>query len=65
MKRTALIIGGGPAGLTVALELLRRTDIKPIVLEPPMASAASRARSITAAIASTSADIASFPSPIA
>lgn len=32
-KRTALIIGGGPAGLTFALELLRRTDIKPVVFE--------------------------------
>ena len=32
-KRTAVIIGAGPAGLTAALELLRRTDIKPIVLE--------------------------------
>src|SRR3954471_1406629 len=31
--RTALIIGAGPAGLTAAYELLRRTDIKPIVLE--------------------------------
>jgi protoporphyrinogen oxidase len=31
--RTAIIIGGGPAGLTAAFELLDRTDIKPIVIE--------------------------------
>lgn len=31
--KTALIIGAGPAGLTAALELLRRTDIKPIIFE--------------------------------
>ena len=32
-KKKALIIGGGPAGLTAALEFLRRTDIQPLVLE--------------------------------
>jgi protoporphyrinogen oxidase len=32
-KKTAIITGAGPAGLTAALELLRRTDIIPIVLE--------------------------------
>jgi protoporphyrinogen oxidase len=31
--RKAVIIGAGPAGLTAAIELLRRTDIRPIVLE--------------------------------
>ena len=33
MVKTAVIVGAGPAGLTAALELLRRTDITPIVLE--------------------------------
>lgn len=32
-KKTAIIIGAGPAGLTAALELLKRTNIKPIILE--------------------------------
>ena len=33
MQRQAIIIGAGPAGLTAALEMLRRSDIKPIILE--------------------------------
>lgn len=33
MGRTAVIIGAGPAGLTAALEFLRRSDITPILLE--------------------------------
>jgi protoporphyrinogen oxidase len=32
-QRVAIIIGAGPAGLTAAYELLKRTDVKPIVLE--------------------------------
>ena len=32
-RRTAVIIGAGPAGLTAALELLRETDVRPIVFE--------------------------------
>ncbi len=31
--RKAIIIGAGPAGLTAAYELLKRTDIQPIVIE--------------------------------
>jgi protoporphyrinogen oxidase len=33
MKKIAVIAGAGPAGLTAALELLRRSDITPIVFE--------------------------------
>lgn len=32
-KKTAVIIGAGPAGLTAALELLRTTDVQPLILE--------------------------------
>jgi protoporphyrinogen oxidase len=32
-QRTAVIIGAGPAGLTAALELLRRSDVRPVVIE--------------------------------
>ncbi|HEU4606904.1 MAG TPA: NAD(P)-binding protein [Chitinophagaceae bacterium] len=33
MNKHAIIIGAGPAGLTAAYELLKRTEIKPIILE--------------------------------
>ncbi|MBW4037496.1 MAG: NAD(P)/FAD-dependent oxidoreductase [Acidobacteria bacterium] len=33
MGKRAVIIGAGPAGLTAALEFLRKTDVQPIVLE--------------------------------
>jgi len=33
MKLTALIIGAGPAGLTAAYELVKKSDIKPIIIE--------------------------------
>src|ERR1035437_2414743 len=32
-KKTAVIIGAGPAGLTVAYELLKHTDYKPVIIE--------------------------------
>ena len=33
LKKTAIIIGAGPAGLTAALEFCRKSSIQPIVLE--------------------------------
>src|ERR1700722_8577958 len=33
MAKKAIIIGAGPAGLTAGLELLRRSDIVPVLLE--------------------------------
>ena len=32
-RKTAIIIGAGPAGLTAAYELLQKTDIRPVILE--------------------------------
>ena len=32
-KKTAIIIGAGPAGLTAAYELLKQTNITPVVIE--------------------------------
>lgn len=32
-KKKAVIIGAGPAGLTVAYELLTKTDIIPVIIE--------------------------------
>lgn len=32
-EKTALIIGAGPAGLTCALDLLNKSDIKPVIFE--------------------------------
>ena len=33
MSKYAVIIGAGPAGLTAGYELLKNTDIKPVVFE--------------------------------
>lgn len=33
MNKKAIIIGAGPAGLTAAYELLKRTDVTPVILE--------------------------------
>src|ERR1700732_2263071 len=33
MEKRAVIIGAGPAGLTAGLELLRRSDVRPVILE--------------------------------
>jgi len=35
--KIAIIAGAGPAGLTAAYELIKRTDIKPIVFEETQA----------------------------
>jgi protoporphyrinogen oxidase len=32
-KKTAIIIGAGPAGLTAAYELLKHTDVHPVIIE--------------------------------
>src|SRR4051812_46935286 len=58
--KTAVIIGAGPAGLTAAFELLRNTNIKPIVLEKSDQMGASRAPLITKATEWISAVTVSF-----
>jgi protoporphyrinogen oxidase len=37
-RRVAVIAGAGPAGLTAAWELLARTDVVPVVIEPTPAT---------------------------
>ena len=32
-KKIAIIIGAGPAGITAGYELLKRTDIRPLIFE--------------------------------
>ncbi len=61
MGKRAIIIGAGPAGLTAALELLRRTDVKPIVLEATQEIGGILAPSATRATGWTSAATGSFP----
>ncbi len=42
-KKTAIIIGAGPAGVTAAYELLERTDVIPIIFdENPIVGGISR-----------------------
>ena len=36
-RRVAVIAGAGPAGLTAAWEMLARTDVHPVVIEPTAA----------------------------
>lgn len=58
MLPQAIIIGAGPAGLTAAYELLKQTDIHPIVLEQEDFVGGLPARWSTTAATSTSAAIA-------
>ena len=37
VKRIAVIAGAGPAGLTAAWELLARTEVRPVIIEPTAA----------------------------
>ena len=65
MKKVAIIAGAGPAGLTAAYELLKRTDITPIVCEATAAIGGIAQPTTTKAIASTSAAIGFFRKSIA
>ena len=51
-KKIAVIAGAGPAGLTAALELLRTTDVKPVIFEAEnVIGGVFRARLVTMATA--------------
>ena len=63
-QRVAIIIGAGPAGLTAAYELLKRTDVKPIILERSEYMGGIARTVSYKATASISADTGFSPSPI-
>jgi protoporphyrinogen oxidase len=61
--KTAVIAGGGPAGLTAAFELLSRTDVRPIVYEADKQVGGISKTIVYRGTAWISVATASFPSP--
>lgn len=59
--KIAVIAGAGPAGLTAAYELLKNTDIHPVILESTDAIGGISRRCSTKATVWTSAGTASSP----